>query len=258
MQSALYEGWLRHRRFAPKVHDFRYRLSMLWLDLDEIETVFRGRWLWSTRATSVVCWRREDHLGDPQTPLIEAVRDEVERQSGRRPGGPVRLLTHPRYFGYGFNPVSFYYCYGTDGQSLEAIVAEVTNTPWGERHVYALPMERSLGGSRRPDFRFRKAMHVSPFLPMDLEYRCRLTPPGDRLTVHMEDLQEDRTLLDATLVLERREISGISLARALVRYPFMTGQVIVDIHWQALRLWLKGIPIFDHPAKTPTEKERVA
>lgn len=231
---------------------------MLWLDLDEIETVFHGRWLWSTRATSVVCWRREDHLGDPQTPLIEAVRDEVEQQSGRRPGGPVRLLTHPRYFGYGFNPVSFYYCYGTDGQSLEAIVAEVTNTPWGERHVYALPMERSLGGSRRPDFRFRKAMYVSPFLPMDLEYRCRLTPPGDRLTVHMEDLQEDRTLLDATLVLERREISGISLARALVRYPFMTGQVIVDIHWQALRLWLKGIPIFDHPAKTPTEKERVA
>ncbi len=255
MHSALYTGWLRHRRHSPKAHDFTYRLSMLWLDLAETDDLFAGRWLWSTRRTALARWCREDHLGDPRVALSDAVREEVRRQCGLTPTGPVRLLTHPRYFGFGFNPVSFYYCYAADGHTLEAIVAEVTNTPWGERHVYVLPTTQSLGGSERLDFRFPKEMHVSPFLPMDLVYRCRFTAPGDRLIVHMEDLDEECTVLDATLVLSRSEITGASLARALVRYPFMTGQVVADIHWQALRLWLKGIPIFDHPAVTPQENK---
>jgi DUF1365 family protein len=258
MQSALYEGWLRHRRHSPKAHAFTYRLCMLWLDLDEVDQVFAGRWLWSTHRPALARWCRGDHLGDPSRPLIEAVRDEVQRQSGVRPAGPVRLLTHPRYFGYGFNPASFYYCFGADGQALEAVVAEVTNTPWGERHAYVLPMASNLGRPQRPSFRFPKVMHVSPFLPMDIDYRCRLTLPGERLGVHMEDVQGERTLLDATLMLERRPIDGANLARALVRYPFMTGQVMLDIHWQALRLWLKGTPIYDHPAATPSDRERTA
>jgi DUF1365 family protein len=252
MESALYEGWLRHRRHvvagvSPRAHDFTYRLVMLWLDLDEVDRVFAGRWLWSARRPNLAWWRRADHLGDPAQPLGQAVRDEVERQTGLRPTGPIRLLTHPRHFGFGFNPISLYYCYATDGQSLEALLGEVTNTPWGERRLYALPMARNLGRPERPQFRFPKTMHVSPFLPMDLDYRWRLTLPGDTLTVHMDDLHGEDTVLDATLVLRRREISAASLARALVRYPFMTGQVIFDIHWQALRLWLKGVPVHNHP-----------
>jgi len=256
MHSALYEGWLRHRRHHPKAHAFTYRLCMVWLDLDEVDEAFAGRWLWSTVRPALARWRRADHLGDPGTPLIEAVRDRVQLQSSVRPQGPVRLLTHPRYFGYGFNPVSFYYCYGTDGHTLEAVLAEVNNTPWGERHVYVLPMSDSRGRPQRPDFRFPKAMHVSPFMPMDIEYRCRLTLPGERLSVHLEDIQGETTLLDATLALRRRAISTPNLARALVRYPFMSGQVILAIHWQALRLWLKGVPVYDH--RTPVDGERAA
>jgi DUF1365 family protein len=130
MESCLYAGWVRHRRLAPRPHAFRYRLCMLWLDLDEIERVFAGRWLWSARRPNLAWWRRADHLGDAATSLAGAVRDEVARQSGGRPRGPVRLLTHPRYFGFGFNPISLFYCYAEDGVTLEAVLAEVTNTPW--------------------------------------------------------------------------------------------------------------------------------
>ncbi len=257
MHSALYEGWLRHRRYAvaglsPSTHAFTYRLVMLWLDLDEVDQVFDGHWLWSTQRANLAWWRRADHLGDPGTPLDVAVRDEVQRQTGCRPAGPIRLLTHPRYFGYGFNPISLFYCYAGDGKTLQAVLGEVTNTPWRERHLYALAMKDNLGRAQRPSFRFAKTLHVSPFLPMNLEYRWRLTLPGERLTVHMDDLHDGHTLLDATLVLYRREIDGTSLARALWRYPLMTAQVMFAIHWQALRLWHKGIPIHDHPGKAST------
>jgi hypothetical protein len=251
MQSCLYEGWVRHRRHAPRPHAFRYPLFMLWLDLSELDRVFAGCWFWSTRGPNLAWFRRADYLGDPAQPLDEAVRREVERQTGRRPAGPVRLLTHPRYFGYGFNPISFYYCYAADGTTLEAIVGEVTNTPWKERRVYVLSMADNLGRPERPEFRFAKTLHVSPFLPMDMDYHWRLSPPGERLLVHMDDLHQGETVLDATLVLARREITGASLARVLLRYPLMTAQVICNIHWQALRLWWKGVPILEHPPRQP-------
>jgi DUF1365 family protein len=246
MQSALYCGWLRHRRHAPVPHHFRYRLCMMWLDLDELDEVFRGRWLWSTRRPAVAWLRRVDYLGDPNASIDAAVRDRVERDTGLRPTGPIRMLTQLRTFGHCFNPVTFYYCYGAAGANVEAIVAEITNTPWNERHAYVLRVPEGHAAIR---FRFAKRFHVSPFMPMDVEYDWRFSRPGERLAVHMENRSGAATLFDATLVLERRAIGGGSLAAALLRFPLPSLRVLGAIYWNALRLKAKRVPFFVHPAK---------
>ncbi len=251
MHSALYHGWLDHRRLSPKPHAFRARLCMAYLDLAELDDVFRGRWLWSTRRPAPVRFDRRDYLGPADVPLDTAVRDKVAGVLGTRPRGPVRLLTHLRHFGYVFNPVSFYYCFDADDRHVEAIVADVTNTPWRERHAYVL---RNRAVAPGPWLRAEsvKAMHVSPFHPMGLAYDWKLGTPGAELVAHMTlrpstTTSDAQPIFGATLALERRPITTASLAWALARYPAMTAQVIANIHWQALRLWLKGVPVHDHP-----------
>ena len=249
MNSCIYEGLLRHRRFSPARVSFRYSLFMMYLDLDELPSLFKNRWLWSGARFNLAWFRRRDHLGDPGVPLARAVRDLVRRQSGARPEGPIRLLTHLRYFGYCFNPVSFYFCYDRAGASVDTIVAEVHNTPWGERHAYVLGPDMNEGGGARKRYRFDKAFHVSPFMSMDARYDWRFSEPGPRLAVHMDNWNGAGKFFDATMSLERREITTPALARVLLRYPLMTGQVIAGIHWQALRLWLSHCPIYTHPRK---------
>ncbi|HSG63825.1 MAG TPA: DUF1365 domain-containing protein, partial [Gammaproteobacteria bacterium] len=174
----------------------------------------------------------------------------VAARTGRWPSGPIHLLTQLRQFGFYFNPVSFYYCFDREDQ-LETIVAEVSNTPWGERHCYVLhePMERETALRR---FAPAKELHVSPFMPMDVEYDWRFSTPGERLTVHMENTRAGEKIFHATLALERTPIATSSLARVLLTYPFMTGLTIAGIYWQAFRLWLKRVPVYDHPARTAT------
>lgn len=246
MHSAIYRGWLRHRRFAPREHAFRYGLFMAYLDLAEVEHAVPRGGLWPY----LVRFERRDHLGKVEESLDTAVRDLVQERSGTRPSGPIRLLTHLRYFGHCFNPVSFYYCFDAAGERVETIVAEVNNTPWGEQHCYVLSNPES---ARR--FRSAKSLHVSPFMPMDVEYDWRFTAPGSHLAVHMALEREARKVFDATLRLERRPMSKAALAGALARFPFMTLQVIFAIHWQALRLWLKRVPVHTHPAKSRYEHE---
>lgn len=250
--SAIYEGRVRHRRHGPRAHAFEYRLCMLYLDLAEIESLFAKRWLWSVNKRNVAEFRRSDYFGDPALPVDEAVRDRVEAETGSRPVGPIRLLTHLRYFGHCFNPVSFYYCYAADGVTLEAILAEITNTPWKERHAYVLALASADHRGTARGWRFDKAFHVSPFLPMRCRYDWRFTEPGDALRVHMDVFRAHDTAtreqeFDATLVLRRREFSGANLARVLLRHPLMTVRVVAAIHWQALRIWWRGNPVYDHP-----------
>jgi DUF1365 family protein len=245
MESCIYRGTIRHRRRTPVEHDFRYRLFMLYLDLDELPRVFKRRWLWSAQRPALAWFRRADYLGDAAVPLDQAVRDLVAERTGRRPRGPIRLLTHLRYFGYVQNPVSFYYCFDRAGTTVETIVAEVTNTPWGERHAYVLPAEPR--GTRHRS-RLAKRFHVSPFMPMDQAYDWRFSSPGRRLTVHMESFARGGRVFDATLVLRREPLTGSTLAASLVRFPWMTATVVVGIYWQAVRLWLKGAPFHPHPA----------
>jgi len=262
MHSAIYHGWLRHRRFAPQAHEFRYRLYYMYLDLAELDTVFRGRWLWSTRKKALARFDRADHLGDTAIPLDVAVRDLVEARTALRPSGPIRLLTHLRYFGHCFNPVSFYYCFNAEDTRVETIVAEVNNTPWGERHCYVLsePSQVLAGNYRR--YRSAKAMHVSPFMPMDLAYDWGFSAPDTTLSVHMALHGEpqsrhvcDGKIFDSTMQLKLAPVNGLQLAGMLARFPLMTVQVVIAIHWQALKLWLKGVPVHTHPAGLPSRGE---
>jgi DUF1365 family protein len=229
---------------------FQYRLFFMFLDLAELPAVFDVHPLWSCERFNIACFRRRDHFGDPKTPLDQAVRDLVADRLGSRPNGPVRLLTHLRYLGHCFNPASFYYCYDSANTAVETVVVEIHNTPWRERHCYVLGAEQN----EHPIKHWRrhqldKSFHVSPFIDMDIHYDWRFREPGDSLQVHMIDYQGGEKLFDASLRLQRREITRRSLTRMLIRYPMMTGKVITMIYWQALRLVLKKTPVFTHPKK---------
>jgi len=252
MQSCLYAGQVRHRRHAPRPHAFSYRLFMLCLDLDELDSVFAGRWLWSTRSFNLAWFRRADHLGPREQPLKQSVLDLVQSRLGFRPSGRVLLVTHLRYFGHGFNPVSFYYCHEACSERLQAIVAEINNTPWGEQFCYAMDA-RDTAERRVHGFHLAKQFHVSPFMPMEQRYDWRFSTPDDTLAVHMINREGGEDRFDATLSLRRQPITGFNLARVLVTFPLMTVKVIAAIYWQAFRLWLKGTPFHSHPAKARKE-----
>jgi len=245
MHSCLYEGTVRHCRFTPVRHAFAYRLYMLYLDLAEIDEVFRGRWFWSSRGFNLAWFRRSDHVGDPRTPLADSVREVVRSRAGFAPEGPIRLLTQLRHLGYVMNPVSFYYCFDRTGVRLEAVLAEVHNTPWGEQHCYVIDAR-----GRDPEevtHRHSKEFHVSPFMEMDMDYAWRLSAPGDSVRVEIQNRRGDQLLFDASMSLRRRELTGWNLSRALLRFPLMTAQVTAGIYWQALRLWRKKVPYIPHP-----------
>lgn len=249
MNSCIYEGLVRHRRFSPAQLSYQYSLYMMYLDLAELPHLFDRYWLWSAERPNVAWFNRRDHAGRAAVPLDQSVRDLVRSQTGRAPAGPIRLLTHLRYYGYGFNPVSFYFCLDAGGEHVDAIVAEVNNTPWGEQHCYVLGPEMNEGRGGRHRYRFRKAFHVSPFMDMDVGYDWRFTQPGSTLSVHMDNLKDGHKFFDATMRLRRHEISSGALARVLVRYPLMTGKVIGAIYYQAFRLWLHHCPFYPHPKK---------
>lgn len=246
MHSAIYEGFVLHHRLGPKRHRFRYRLFMLYLDLAELDDVFRGRWFWSTRRAALARFRRADHFGDAARPLDVCVRDLVEAKTGQRPLGPIRLLTHLRYFGYVMNPVCFYFCFAQSGDRLEAIVADVSNTPWNERHQYVLTPKAETAGQALVQ-QFAKSFHVSPFMPMQQEYHWSFTQPGQALSVTMRNLERGESRFHAVLKLKRKSITSFVLARLLLSYPLLTVQVIGGIYLQAFRLWLKKTPYFEHP-----------
>lgn len=252
MQSCIYEGQVRHTRTTPVLHRFKYRLFMMYLDLDELPQLFAKRFLWSSRRWAIARFRRSDHLGPETQPLSESVRELVERETGSRPRGPIRLLTNLRYYGHGFNPVSFYYCFADDGSTLETIVAEVNNTPWGEQDTYVLPASENVGTTTAWRVRPEKKMHVSPFMPMDVDYDWSFNVPSQRMNVYMASAKDGRRIFDAAIAMQRVEIGGLSLARVLAGYPMMTVKVVVAIYWQALRLWLKRCPLYVHPDKKKT------
>jgi DUF1365 family protein len=253
-KSCIYEGTIRHRRFQPVGHEFDSRVFMMYVDLDELSTVFDKYWLWSTKRPNLAWFRRTDYLDEKSNSLSDSVRTLVRSKFGVTPTGPIRLLTHFRYFGYAINPIVLYYCFNKQ-EEVEFVVAEVTNTPWREKHAYAFDARQA--NSSKMKFKARKELHVSPFMEMDIEYLFRMSRPARKLSVQIENhrLSTENGLesetqgpaFDATLTLEHQPLNSANLARVLCRYPLMTAQVFGMIHWQAFRLWIKKLPIQRHP-----------
>jgi hypothetical protein len=231
--------------------EFRYPLFMAYLDLSELPACFDGTRLWSARRPALAWFRRSDYLGDPDVPLDDAVRKLVKERIGVNVTGPIRLLTHLRYFGKSFNPVSFYYCFEEHGERVKVVVADVTNTPWGESHSYVMeavdPTDHGTVSLMRA--RFDKQLHVSPLMGMDHVYDWRLTEPGEQLLVHIESERQRVKVFDATLSLHRREMTPRALRAALIRYPLITLRIPMRIYSHALRLKLRGAGYFPHPGK---------
>jgi uncharacterized protein len=247
MLSCIYQGTVQHRRLSPALHVFRYGLYLLYLDLDELPTLLQsGMGLYGARF-SPASFCRTDHIGDPNIPLADAVRNLVEERTSWRPAGPIRLLTLLRNWGHYFCPLCLYYCYDRSGRTVDAVVAEVSNTPWHERHWYVLWSSNRIAEAPQLRFRHPKSFHVSPFMGMDMEYEWHLNTPGARLNAAIVNFRRGERLFDVSLALERREFGPWAMFRTLARHPWMTGRVTQAIYWQAFRLWRKKCPYYPHP-----------
>ncbi len=251
MESCMYEGTVRHGRMKPS-NTFRYSLFMMYLDLAELDEVFKGRWLWSADQFNVACFNRAYHLGDPAVPLEQAVRDFVSERTGSRPEGPVMMLTQLRYFGYNFNPASFYYCFDNEGRRVETIIVEIHNTPWGELFCYVLNEEQNTGNDKEKIYRLSKEFHISPFMDMGIRYEWEFTVPSDSVHILMTSFKKGEKVFSAELSMDRQEMSGRNLSRMLTKYPFMNMKITGAIYWQALNLKIKGADFYAHPPKRNT------
>ena len=249
MHSAIYVGRVTHRRSQPVRHCFTVRLYAAYLDLEELPGLLDRSGMVSTHRWAPVSFDRGQHLRGRPGALDEAVRKLIEEQTGLRPLGPVRLLTQLRYFGYYFSPLNLYYCFDASDQRVEAVVAEVNNTPWGEQHCYVFrPVPASRTGSPMT-FSHPKSFHVSPFMGMEVDYHWRLSVPTEHLMVQIDNSSGGETFFRASLSLARRPLDRSQLHRMMLRYPLMTGWIMAAIHWQALRLWWKQCPFYPHPRK---------
>ncbi|MGX5203320.1 DUF1365 domain-containing protein [Aliikangiella sp. IMCC44632] len=254
MKSKIYFGEISHRRFKPKLHAFRYSMFMMYIDLDEMPTLFDRFLFWSFNRPNIAALHTKNYLSNEQGNIKQAVKQMVESKISQQPQGPIRMLTHLSYFGGCFNPVTFYYCFNKTDTKVDFVVAQINNTPWDERHCYVLTCNDSKSANAViVNSTFDKSFHVSPFFPMDMQYQWRFTHPKEKLAIVMKNFAHGEHVFDACLKLNQKEINSRNLAKALIRFPLMGFKVVAAIYWQALRLWLKRIPFYSHQQNTLIE-----
>ena len=240
--AALYEGTVSHHRFGAGARKFTPRLFLAYLNVGALPASLDALPLWSARRVAPIHFQRRDFLDGTERPLSDSVRDLVEERLGHRPTGPIFLLAHLRTFGWLFNPLAVYYCWSPQGDELDAIVLEVTNTPWGERCWYVFDAQN------RTSARAPKAMHVSPYLPMDLDYRVSWTVPGPTLRLRIEVERAGVAVFAAALHLRHAPLDRRSAIRTPARYPLLPLRVSAGIYFQAFVLWLRRNPIYRNPS----------
>lgn len=249
--SCLYVGRVGHRRLRPRRHQLSYRVFWMMIDLDEIDLLAKRLRVFSRNRFNLFGFCDRDY-GDRSGRPLRAQIGETLAAAGLDPvDGPLRLLTMPRIAGYAFNPISTYFCHDRDG-ALQAIVYEVHNT-FGEIHSYVVPVQD-------PDAPLRqqaaKAFHVSPFMALDMRYDFTVVPPGGTVTIGVNGSDAEGLMIATHLTGERREVSDRALLGLLASHPLLTLKVTAAIHWHALRLLLKRIPFFAHPAPPPRHVTR--
>lgn len=243
MKSCIYKGRVNHQRYAPKAHGFTYSLFMMYLDLDELPSIFDRFMLWSINKPNLASFYRSDHHG-ANINLADSIRELVYKKTGDKVSGPIRLLTHLRYFGYIFNPLSVYFCYDVSGKNITHVIAEVSNTPWKEQHCYVIKNtneEDCITSTNQKEF------HVSPFLDMDMQYQWLIQAPDQHMKLKIENIEDEKKVFEASIFLEKLEINTKNLRKILIAYPLMTLKVSTLIHFEALKLWIKGIQYIPHP-----------
>ena len=224
---------------------------MTYFDISKVESLLPNSFLFKINKPALVSYYRSDYHGDTRLTLDESVRKTVKEKTGTSLEGPIRLLTHLRYFGYCFNPVSFYYCFDKSDKKLEMIMAEVTNTPWNERHCYFITAKKN------KSFRqgLKKQFHVSPFWDMDHDYDWYFSDVSDTISVNMINYKDEKKVFDATLSLTvSKKLTNLNLFLSVLRFPFSTLMVYLRIHYQAFKLWVKGATFYDHPKHEENKK----
>lgn len=254
LNSALYQGEVWHKRLEGQAHEFRYQVAMVYLDLAEIEQVFALSPWWSAGRARAGAWPpvrfcREDYFRNAHLPLDKALRDWVAGQTGRQPKGPIRMLCNVRNWGYVINPIVCYYLFDEHGQRLEYVIAEVTNTPWRERIQYLLKADQS---GTLQSVNFDKKLYVSPFFDQDMGYRFSSNSPGQALHLAVDNYRGEQRIFQARLALTREPMTAKAQRAMVLKHPWMTGKVAAAIYWQALKLWLKRVPVVPHEKTVKT------
>lgn len=246
MKSGLYTGHVAHAR--PDKHRLRYKVFMLALDLDEIDALDGKLALFAHNRFSLMGLHDRDHADRVRAPLRPQIEQKLREAGIAFDGGEITLLTMPRILGYAFNPLSVYFCRRKSGE-LAALIHQVNNT-FGEQHFYVLPAAERNGVVAQD---CAKDFFVSPFLEMDLRYEFRVVPPGEAVSVAMIVRRSAHVALTASFAGERRELTDANLLRAWLGNPLLTLSVVAGIHWEALKMLIKGVRYLGRGPKLPWE-----